>query len=151
MKIKCIALGNTTMSDDGIGIIVLKAIMPLLEKEDVTCIFGETDSYCAYENIEDGDFLFIIDATFYNMEPGTLTVTGIQECLSKVDNPGVQHGQSLLHLLKIYEKPVRGYVIGIEAGQIDFGLGPSELLNNKFQKICEEVYNHIKNLKYKYP
>jgi len=40
-------------------------------------MFGETDIDYALSNIEEGDFLFIIDSTYLDLKPGTVTFTAV--------------------------------------------------------------------------
>jgi len=142
MSVKLIAIGNKIMGDDAIGIKVAEEISTRLKKEEIVLIFGETDSEYALSNIKDGDLLFIVDSTYFQLAPGTVTFTSINDLLLK-NNLTSQHQQSLIHLIKLYGININGFVIGIEVEKIDFSTVLSETLKLKFYNICDEVYEFI--------
>ncbi len=143
MAVKCIAIGNTIMQDDGIGIKVAEALSPRLVQEHIELIFGETDNEYALSKIENGDLLFIIDSTFLDTNPGTVTYIPIGEVIGQHHEVYSQHQPNLIYLLKTYGKVVEGYIIGIEVAKIDFSLELSDALKTRFLSICEEVYLFI--------
>lgn len=144
MKIKCIAIGNRIMGDDSIGVKVLEKLSSELEKERIEVIFGETDFDYALSKIDDRDLLFIIDSTYFDIDPGTVTFTPIEKAMTKHQKQIYsQHQPSLINLLKTYKKSVEGYIIGIEVEEIHFSLDLSDILKEKFLSICEEIYEFI--------
>lgn len=143
MKIKCVAIGNRIMGDDGIGIKVLEEISQELEKEKIDVIFGETDIDYGLSKIDDGDMLFVIDSTYFNIAPGTVTFTPIEEAIKRQGQIYSQHQPSLIYLLKIYKKSVKGYIVGIEVEKINFSIDLSETLKKEFLNICEETRKFI--------
>ncbi|WP_019227193.1 hydrogenase maturation protease [Sedimentibacter sp. B4] len=142
MAVKCIAIGNRIMGDDAIGIKVTEELTTKLIKEDIVIIYGETDNEYALSKIKDGDLLFIIDSTYLDLMPGTVTVTSIND-LSLKNNLTSQHQPSLIHLIKLYGKNINGFVIGIEVDTIEFSSELSNTLKLKFHNICQEVYEFI--------
>ncbi|WP_053956392.1 hydrogenase maturation protease [Inediibacterium massiliense] len=143
MKIKCIAIGNRIMGDDGIGIKVLENLSQELEKEKIQVIFGETDIDYSLSKIDDEDLLFIIDSTYFNIAPGTVTFTPIEKAMKRQGQIYSQHQPSLIDLLNTYKKSVKGYIVGIEVEKIHFSLDLSETLRKKFLSICEEIHKFI--------
>lgn len=142
MKIKCIAIGNRIMGDDSIGIKVLEEISQELEKENIEVIFGETDIDYGLSKIDEGDMLFIIDSTYFNIDPGTVTFTPIEKAINQQQLYS-QHQHSLINMLSAYKKSVRGYIVGIEVEKIHFSLDLSEILQEKFLNICEQIREFI--------
>ncbi len=138
------------MGDDGIGIKVLEEISTELEKENIEVIFGETDIDYGLSKIDDGDMLFIIDSTYFNIATGTVTFTPIEEAINKQSQIYSQHQPSLINLLKTYKKSVKGYVVGIEVEKIHFSIDLSETLKEKFlgicKKICEFIFKAIRGI-----
>lgn len=143
MKIKCIAIGNRIMGDDSIGIKVLEELSLELEKEKIEVIFGETDIDYSLSKIEEGDMLFIIDSTYFDIVPGTVTFTHIEKAIKRQRQIYSQHQPSLISLLETYKKSVKGYILGIEVEKIHFCLDLSETLDEKFISICEEIREFI--------
>lgn len=143
MAVKCIAIGNRIMGDDSIGIKVAEELLPQLKGENISVIFGETDIDYALSKIEDGDYLFIIDSTYLNINPGTVTFTPIEEAIRQQRDIYSQHQPSIINLLEIYKKSVEGFIIGIEVEEIHFSLELSNTLKTRFHDICREVREFI--------
>lgn len=131
------------MKDDSIGINVLEKISPLLKEKNIEVVFGETDINYALSKIDVRDLLFIIDSTYFDIDPGTVTFTPIEKVIIQNQQVYSQHQISLINLLKMYNKSVKGYVIGIEVEEIDFSVELSETLKDNFSLICEEVLKFI--------
>ena len=73
MKIKTLVLGigNTLLTDEGIGIHVLQALEPELGQwPDVTLLDGGTLSFTLAGPIEDADALIVVDAANIKTKPG---------------------------------------------------------------------------------
>ena len=132
------------MADDAIGIVVLEELSAKLEELDIDIIISETDAFFALSQIDDGDFMLIMDATCLGHPPGFITVTPLHE-LENVTSY-TQHEQSVLTLLPIYKNNVTGYMIGIEVHEIVYQFGVSEPLKKLLPKIVEQVFLKIKEL-----
>lgn len=143
MAVKCIAVGNRLMSDDKIGILVLEEIATELMKKDIEVIISETDTYHAFSQIEEEDFLVILDATYVGKAPGTVTYTPIDEAIIRTHQSCSLHQESLIDLLRITKKPVKGFIIGIEVGEVAFNLNLSDILRVNFANICTEIKNFL--------
>lgn len=142
MKIKVIAVGNTLMEDDGVAIVVLEKLKKKLIKRNIGVVIGETDLGYAISSIEDGDFVFFIDAVYYGRKPGEITVTSLKKYKHKKKNYS-QHGYSAMDLVKLYFKAVKGYIIGIEVAEIDFKYGLSSILKDNIDIISKNVFKEI--------
>lgn len=142
MKIKVIAIGNALMEDDGIAVIAVEKIRKELINNNIEVIIGETDFEYCISLVEEGDILFIIDASYYGKEPGKLTVLNLEKCACR-KKIYTQHSCSVIDLIKQYYKYVRGYIIGIEVSNISFKLGLSKELESKIDIISEKVLKYI--------
>lgn len=142
MKAKVIALGNILMEDDGIGIRVLENIKEELADKNVESIIGETDVEYCISQVEDGDFIFIIDASYNGKVPGMITVARLQDykCKKKYYT---QHSYSFIDLIEVYYKFLTGFIIEIEAASISFKLGLSNNLQHKLNVISKDVLKNI--------
>jgi len=143
MAVKCVAIGNRIMGDDSIAIKVVEELSLKLETENIEVIFGETDIDYALSKIDEGDFLFIVDATYFGLKPGSLTFIPIDEASVECLQIYSQHQPSLINLLNIYRTSVEGFIIGIEVEEISFSLELSSKLKSRFSHICDKVYNFI--------
>lgn len=71
MKMLVLGIGNTLLTDEGIGIHVLQALEPELSSwPDVTLLDGGTLSFTLAGPIEDADALIVVDAANIKARPG---------------------------------------------------------------------------------
>lgn len=144
--IKIIAIGNSLMGDDGIALKVIDSIETKINQLDlgIKCISAETDFNYALDNIEDGDFLFILDSTLIGVEYGQITQISLKE-INKYQGTGLSiHNISLLSLIKHFKMDIGGNILGIEVAEVKFSLESSNELKERFDQICNEVYTIIK-------
>lgn len=146
--IKIIGIGNILLCDDGIGVRVVEEMKKnLLEiNEQVAVLVGETDFYYCLDNIDSGDFIILVDSTYLGIEPGRITVLTLNECDKYVDDFTTEHGDNLVDILRREHREINGYLIGIEAGRIEFSLELSSVLQEKFQDICLSVCGEINDI-----
>lgn len=142
MKIKVIAVGNTLMEDDGVAIVVLEKLKEKFIERSIEVIIAETDFQYCISSIEDGDFIFFIDAVYYGKKPGEITVISLEKYQYK-RKCYTQHSYSIFDLIKLYFKTINGYIIGIEIGEISFSYGLSNILDNNIDIISENVLKEI--------
>ena len=144
MGIKVIGIGNRIMGDDAIGVMLAEDLKESLEKLGIEVIIGETDVDYCLSFVEEEDFLFIIDATLYGLEPGTLTIEEIKKEKLYSKEEYSQHQISLVKLISICDiRNVSGYILGIEVVDVDFGIELSPVINDKFNDIKNKVYDFI--------
>ena len=120
--IKIIGIGNSLMGDDGIALKVIDSIERRIEQLDleIKCIKAETDFNFALDNIEDGDYLFILDSTLLGLEYGQITQIPLAEVDKYPNNSLSIHNMNLLSLIKHFKIEIRGFVLGIEVGRGKF-------------------------------
>lgn len=71
MKTLVLGIGNTLLTDEGVGVHVLQALAPELANwPDVTLLDGGTLSFTLAGPIEDADALIVVDAANIMSEPG---------------------------------------------------------------------------------
>ena len=129
------------MKDDKIGILIGNEIEEELVKNGVSLYICETDIEYALSNIQEKDFVLIIDAMYTGRCAAEVKLIPIDI----IDiNINTQHSLNLIQLISLYYKQVTGFVIGIEAEDISYGLEISEKLGKSFDRICCQVKNIIK-------
>ena len=132
------------MCDDGVAIHVIEKLSENLEKSGIKVIIGEADFQYCLSKIEERDYIIIIDATWFGIEPGTITVNCLKDIyrLNHDQSMFSQHGYSLIKALESY-KFVEGVVVGIEGKSFDFDLSLSPDIEAAFDNICCKVYETI--------
>lgn len=145
MDIKVVGIGNRIMKDDSIGIRVLEELQEDLGSLKTQVIIGETDIEYTLNCINPGDYIIIVDSSFLGINPGKVSVFDLGE-LKEFNHKGYSmHQMSLVKILSCFPiDNIKGALITVEAGEIDFGLELSEGLNKDFQQIKMKVLDEIK-------
>lgn len=141
-KIKVIAMGNVLMKDDAIGIEVAKGIEKRLLERGIKVIYAETDVQYGISNIQEDDFIFVLDAAYYGKKPGEITRLPLN-ALSHNKKGYSQHNYSFLDLLKLYYPSVKGEIYAIEVKEVEFGFGLSSALQEKLEVLSKEILEEI--------
>jgi hydrogenase maturation protease len=145
MSIKIIAIGNRLMGDDGVAIHVAEKLSKNFQDDGIEVIIGETDFQYCLSKIEEGDYIIILDATWFGNEPGTVTSNPLSDIYKFNTNQSLfsQHGYSLIRALETYYESVDGLVIGIEGTNFDFDLKLSTDVEERFEGICKKVMKMV--------
>jgi len=143
---KLVAVGNRFMKDDGIAIKAAELLENRLVPLGLNIIIGETDCQSCFYLLNRDDFVFILDALYMGEEPGSVHIFSLEEAVSMSMDPFMQHDMSMIELIKLYGNHFRGYMIGIEIGEIGFGDELSPVLEVKLPEICMEIENMIKKI-----
>lgn len=138
-----IGIGSLVMMDDGIGTRVADAIKDRLQGYGIITVIGETDAQYCLDEIKKDDFLVIIDAMMQGKEPGSLNIIQLHDAAIKHSNLHFQHDFSLIDAVLHDYPDIQGYLIGIEASEIGFGVELSEPLRQGFDCICKYVFNMV--------
>lgn len=146
LKIVVIGVGNLLMKDEGIGIHVVKALQELDLPPDVTLIDGGTSpDLIAYTRA--GDKMIIVDAARAGGEPGAvyrfLPEDLLEErgVLTSAHEMGVEANLRLMSLSG--NRPRETVIIGIEPGEIDWGIELSPTLRDRVPDIIRVVLREI--------
>ncbi|GAA0122980.1 hydrogenase maturation protease [Clostridium faecium] len=141
---KVIAIGNRIMMDDSIGIKVVESIEEDLKRLGFNVVIGETDIDYTLNEINEGDFIIIVDSSLTEKSPGTINVSNLKNINEYNEKTYSLHQMNLIKLLSSSELfKVDGLLITIEASEIDFGMGLSRILEEKFEIIKNEVLEEI--------
>lgn len=143
---KIIAIGNRLMKDDGIAIEVAENLRERLKGYNIELLIGETDYESCFYHLKKEDFVVIIDAISIGAESGSIHMFKLEEVLSQPSDYNMQHDMNIIELIKLYNMPLKGYIIGIEAADIGIGKELSPILREKFPQICSTIENVILEL-----
>lgn len=145
MSVKIIAIGNRLMGDDGLAIHIIEKLNGEFKKKGIKVIIGETDFEYCLSNIEEKDYIIIVDSTCFGIGPGTVTVNSLKDIYRLSTNHGLfsQHGYSLIKALEISYRFIDGIIVGVEGQNFDFDLSMSSHIEACFDNICNKVYETI--------
>lgn len=141
--IKIFGIGNPLLKDDGIG---LKVTETLKENEQVKIYQTEIFVEDALEQIEETDYVVIIDAVQLDRHVGEIHFLSFEECGRLIQPKVFCHEMSLLGTLLLEYPMIKGELIGIEIAEVDYGEELSFELSQNLSKIIDQVTLHINAL-----
>lgn len=141
---KVIAIGNRIMMDDAIGIKVVEGIEDDLKQLGFSIVIGETDIDYTLNEINEGDFIIIVDSSLMGVDPGTINVSNLKNIKEYNEKTYSLHQMSLVKVLSSSDLfKIDGLLITIEASEINFGMELSRILKNKFEAIKNKILKEI--------
>jgi hydrogenase maturation protease len=145
-KIIVLGIGNVLMMDDGIGIYLIEELSRQNNDPNISFLIGESDIDYCIEQIMDADFVIIVDAAVSGKGPGCLTVYHLSDLHEHRELDISSHNFHLFNLLYLQRESIKGYLIGVEPYEIQFHIGLSKLLNEKWDSILQDVSKKIETL-----
>lgn len=152
MRTLVLGIGNTLLSDEGVGVHV---IHQLLEQHsqfpDTRFVDGGTLSFTLAADIEEADNLIVIDATQLHAEPGTIKtfVNDEMDRFLGTGNKRSVHEVGLLDLIHISRMtghfPKRRALVGIQPQKLDWGETPTEAVTAAIPMVCDKVIETIRS------
>jgi len=144
-----LGIGNTLLSDEGIGIHVIEYLRQQHPAPDgVTYLDGGTLSFTLAADIEDTDNLIVVDATQLGNQPGTVRcMTGAKMDQFLGSAKRSVHEVGLLDLLDIARLtetlPANRALVGIQPDIIDWGEQPTAAVSSAIPLAAQYVNDLI--------
>jgi hydrogenase maturation protease len=157
MKTKTLVLGigNTLLTDEGIGIHVLQALEPELANwPDVTLLDGGTLSFTLAGPIEEADALIVVDAANIKTEPGGWTLLKGEEmdAFLMSNRKASVHEVGLTDLRAIAllagHWPEKRAMLAIQPKTIDWGEQPTPAVAAAIPPACAAIRELIQEWQY---
>jgi hydrogenase maturation protease len=146
MKTIILGVGNTLLSDEGVGIHVLDALSKSeLPGEDVDLIDGGTLSFTLAVSIEEADQLIVVDAAQLKSPPGTLRLFKGEEMdkfllgqkKSSVHEVGLT---DLMAIARLTERwPEKRALVAIQPEKLDWGDAPTPAVQSAIPEACRQI------------
>jgi hydrogenase maturation protease len=151
MKTLVLGIGNTLLTDEGIGIHVLQALEPELANwPDVTLIDGGTLSFTLAGPIEEADALIVVDAANIKTKPGGWTLLKGEEMdaflMSNRKSTVHEVGLTDLRAIAILAGhwPERRAMLAIQPDVIDWGEYPTPAVAAAIPPACAAIRELIR-------
>ena len=148
MRIAVLGIGNLLLSDDGVGVHVIKKLQEEYEFPDsVELIDGGTKGLDLLPLFEGKDKILIVDAANFRKEPGTIdTVEGdkIPAFLSSklsVHQIGLPDTLFAAKLMDI--TPAEMSLIGIQPKSMETGIELSEEIKDRMEQLINKVLEKL--------
>jgi hydrogenase maturation protease len=151
MNILVLGIGNTLLSDEGVGIHVVSALLAAPEgpRENVEYLDGGTLSFTLAGPIQDADALIVVDAAQLDAAAGTLQVF-LGEDMDRFLNTNQKssvHEVGLTDLRAIAilagHWPERRALLGIQPQALDWGEQPTSPVAATIPLACHRINSLI--------
>jgi len=150
MKMLVLGIGNTLLTDEGIGIHVLQALTPELANwPDVTLLDGGTLSFTLAGPIEDADALIVVDAANIKKQPGEWTLLKGEEmdAFLMSNRKATVHEVGLTDLRAIAllagHWPEKRAMLAIQPDVIDWGEQPTPAVAAAIPPACAAIVEQL--------
>lgn len=149
--ITVIGIGNSLMTDDGAGVHVAMRLASHVDPQKVRVLDGGTLSFTLLDEVEQTDYLIIVDAAELDAEPGTVQAFHDKEMdayLSNSVRPSV-HEVNLLDVLTAARlrrtMPAHYSLVGIQPHALGWGTEPSDVLKPAIDKAHDLILGLIES------
>ena len=149
-KITVLGVGNELLSDEGIGVHVVKELQKQnILPPEVEVMEGGTDGFGLINIITDTDRLIVIDSIKGGSEPGTLYKFDVEDAPTTPDLFKTSIHQvgilEVINLSSLIGKTPKTTVIGVEPKSISTGMELSEDVRAKIPRVIELVREEVEN------
>lgn len=149
-KFAVIGLGNTLRRDDGIGIVILEALLNSFRRQGIDYLNFGIASFDLIHKLQEYDTVLLIDGIDAGLASGELKIFELKDIayVSK-ESPLSTHEfdlKSLFELYKRFELKSKISVAGIQVKNTSYGEGLSRELENKIQAIIQEINIFIRTI-----
>ena len=137
-KVTVLGLGNELMSDDGVGIHVVRQL-PKCLPASVSCVEVGTAALRAQRILEESDCVIAVDAIQADGPPGSLyVVEGMPMPMLRTESV---HHMSLFDVLCLVAPSLRPdiVIVGVEPERVECGMALSETVNRRIPAILDTV------------
>lgn len=149
MSTVVLGIGNTLLSDEGIGVHVIHELHQRgVQNDTVSLVDGGTLSFTLATVIEEADNLVVVDASELKSAPGTVrTFVGddMDRFLGGTRRSVHEVGlMDLLTIARLAERlPPNRALVGIQPAHIDWGEHPTEAVAASIPAACDAVQRLI--------
>jgi hydrogenase maturation protease len=152
MKTIILGIGNTLLSDEGVGIHVLDALAKtaLPQEGVVDLIDGGTLSFTLAVTIEEADSLIVVDAAQLKSPPGTLRLFQGEDMdnFLRGNRKSSVHEVGLTDLMAIAQLterwPQKRALIAIQPEKLDWGSEPTPPVQSAIPEACRRIEALVK-------
>lgn len=146
MKTLVLGIGNTLLSDEGVGVHVAHSLQGRLPASDeLEILDGGTLSFTLAVPIENADALIVVDAAQLKSAPGTLQVfEGAEmDAFLRGNRRSSVHEVSLNDLMSIAmlagHWPEKRALVAIQPEKVDWGDAPTPSVQSVIPEACRKI------------
>ena len=148
-KILIVGLGNVLLSDEGLGVKVVKDLEKEINfPEEVEILDGGTGAFFLLPHLEKADYLIIVDAIKAGHKPGTLLIEKLenlpQDTLEKISLHEISF-PDLLRILELKGKKFEKIILaGLEPKTLDVGTELSQEVKEGLPLLKEKILSILR-------
>jgi hydrogenase maturation protease len=151
MRTLVLGIGNTLLTDEGVGVHVLQALEPeLAHLSDVTLLDGGTLSFSLAGPIEEAEALIVVDAANIQSEPGAWRLLEGEEMdtflmgnrKASVHEVGLTDLRAIAILAGHW--PEKRAMLAIQPAVIDWGEQPTPAVAAAISPACTAIHELIR-------
>lgn len=146
MQTLVLGIGNTLLSDEGVGVHVVNCLLQQADAtQDICYMDGGTLSFTLADPIESCDQLIVVDASEIRASPGSVQVFENDEMdrFITTGNKKSVHEVGLVDVMSIAmltgNLPKKRALIGIQPDSLDWGNKPTEAVQQAIPIACQHV------------
>ncbi|MGC9016849.1 MAG: HyaD/HybD family hydrogenase maturation endopeptidase [Caldimicrobium sp.] len=149
-KILIVGLGNILLSDEGLGVKVIKELEEeIVFPKEVEILDGGTGAFFLIPHFEKADLLIIVDAIKTGEKPGSVIIESLEN-LSKATLEKISlHEIGLTDLLKILELKGKTFekiiIAGIEPKTFEVGTELSKEVKKNFPLLKKKILEILRD------
>lgn len=154
MKLLVLGIGNTLLTDEGVGIFAMRELQARYgQRDDMEFLDGGTLSFTLAVPIAECDALLVIDAAELEAAPGTVRSFEGEEMdrFLGANRKSSVHEVGLLDLMSISllsgRWPQRRALIGIQPAVIDWGEALSPVVAKALPDVCAKADDIIRGFR----
>ena len=147
MRTVVLGIGNELLSDEGIGVHVVKALQKMGLPPEIEIYEGGTDGFGLLNIIIETDRLIVIDSLRGESDPGTIYKFDIEDAPGSPDLFKTSVHQigilEVINLSSLIGKTPKTTVIGVEPKTISTGMELSAQIEAKIPRIIEIILEEL--------
>ena len=152
MRTLILGIGNTLLTDEGVGIHVLQALEPsLADSPDITLLDGGTLSFTLAGPIEEADALIVVDAANIKASPGEwkLFLGEEMDAFLMGNRKSTVHEVGLTDLRAIAilagHWPEKRAMLAIQPQVVDWGEHPTAAVAAAIPPVCNAILHLLRS------
>lgn len=147
VKTVILGVGNELLSDEGIGVHVVKELKKISVPAEIEVYEGGTDGFGLINIIIETDRLIVVDSLKGGSTPGTIYKFDINDAPSSPDLFKTSIHQigilEVINLSSLIGKTPKTTVIGVEPESISAGMNLTDRVKAKIPRIIELIFEEL--------
>ncbi|MCM8832707.1 MAG: hydrogenase maturation protease [Candidatus Omnitrophica bacterium] len=136
-----VGIGNTLRMDDGIGVYLVRELKNYYDEKEVKIYEVGTETWRILPIIQEekSENLLIVDAINFNFIPGFVYITKNPKIFDILTFSSHEKNYLDIEIMRCFDFLKNFYIFGIEPFKLDWKVGLSEILLEKYDEILNKL------------